>query len=86
MTIDWAFLKGINGEEMLMSDNFIAFSFDEAEKSKRFYSGLTDDDISDHVENIKAKAQQVTLMLDELLKTSQEDIQPKHVEPTDATP
>ena len=45
MTIDWAFLKGINGEEMLMSDNFIAFSFDEAEKSKRFYSGLTDDDI-----------------------------------------
>ena len=47
---------------------------------------LTDDDISDHVENIKTKAQQVTLMLDELLKTSQEDTQPEHVEPTDATP
>jgi hypothetical protein len=38
------------------------------------------------VENIKTKAQQVTLMLDELLKTSQEDTQPEHVEPTDATP
>jgi K+-sensing histidine kinase KdpD len=47
---------------------------------------LKDEEISEQVGKIEAKAQQVTEMLDELLKTAQEETHSHHVERTDVTP
>ena len=47
---------------------------------------LKDEEISEQVGKIEAKALQVTEMLDELLKTAQEETHSHHVERTDVTP